>query len=128
MIENVERRLTSLGYEETSEDDKWLIKFLIDKVASRIKGICNVREIPKPLHAIWIDMTCGEFLLVKKQSGRLDGFCLETAVKQVQEGDVTVSFAIGEGSNTPEQRLDKLIAWLLACGESELAHYRKVRW
>lgn len=53
---------------------------------------------------------------------------LDAAVKQIQEGDTSVTFAAGEGSQTPEQRLDSLIDRLTAGREKELVRYRRLIW
>ena len=42
---------------------------------------------------------------------------MSAAVKQVQTGDTNITFAIGQGSMTPEQRLDSLIAYLRTRGK-----------
>ena len=63
-----------------------------------------------------------------KNLGQLDGFDLEAAVKQITEGDTSVTFAVGEGSQTPEQRLDRLIAGLLEGRKDELYRYRRFVW
>lgn len=49
-------------------------------------------------------------------------------VKQIQEGDTNVVFAVGSGEQTAEQRLDTLIEWLTAGNMEELKRYRKARW
>lgn len=53
-------------------------------------------------------MAAGQYLQAKKAAGclEMEGINLEPVAKQIQEGDTSVSFAVGEGSLTPEQRLD----------------------
>lgn len=125
MFEDVVERLKSFGYEVT-EDDGWMIEFLIQKIENSIKADCNINTIPEELHEIAVDMTVGEFLLNKKSRGQLEGFDLETAVKQIHEGDTSVTFS--DGSKTPEERLDELILYLMNYGKGKFAAYRCIKW
>lgn len=127
MLEDVTKRLESFGYEVT-EADNWMIEFLIQKIENSIKADCNINTIPEELHEIAVDMVVGEFLLNKKSRGQLDGFDLEAAVKQIHEGDTSVTFAIGDGSKTPEERLDELILYLMNYGKGKFAAYRCIKW
>lgn len=126
MLEDVKKRLESLGYSYVVADD-WVLDFIILKVEGHIKNQCNTLEVPQGLHENAVDMVCGELLLAKKGSGRLAGFDLEAAVKSIQEGDTNVTFAIGTGSKTPEERLDGLINFLLH-GEVDYSSFRKIKW
>ena len=129
MYDDVTKRLESLGY--TAEaTDKWAIDFIIEKVTNTIKNECNVGKIPEGLHQIAVDMVCGEFLMMKKASGQLDGFevDLNTAgLKQLQEGDTNVVFAV-DSIASPEQRLDALIKHLMNYDRKQFATYRRLKW
>lgn len=127
MFEDVVERLESFGYEVT-EADNWMIEFFIQKIENSIKADCNINAIPGELHEIAVDMVVGEFLLNKKSRGQLEGFDLEAAVKQIHEGDTSVTFAIGDGSKTPEERLDELILYLMNYGKGKFAAYRCIKW
>lgn len=127
MLEDVTKRLESFGYEVT-EADAWMIEFLIQKIENSIKADCNINTIPEELHEIAVDMVVGEFFLNKKSRGQLEGFDLEAAVKQIHEGDTSVTFAIGDGSKTPEERLDELILYLMNYGKGKFAAYRCIKW
>jgi hypothetical protein len=127
MLEDVTARLASFGYTVITED-AWMLDFIIKKVENHIKNECNVITIPDELHQIAIDMVVGEFLLGKKSTGKLTGFDLEAAIKQIQEGDTSVTFAVGEGSSTPEKRLDILISFLMNNGKNNFASFRCVKW
>ena len=124
MLEDVTKRLESFGY-EVIEDDTWVLEFIIQKVENYIKNNCNIDTIPEELHQIAVDMSVGEFLLNKKSTGQLTGIDLEAAIKQIQEGDTTVAFAI---DSTPEERLDNLISHLLNYGKGSFASYRCIKW
>ena len=127
MLEVVTERLASFGYDVT-DNDSWMLEFIIQKVENSIKADCNIDSIPDGLHEIAVDMVVGEFLLNKKSKGQLEGFDLDTAVKQIKEGDTSVTFAIGEGDSTPEKRLDDLILYLMTYGKGKFASYRCIKW
>lgn len=127
-IELVLKRLESLGY-TIQDGDGWMIGFSVQKVENHIKNSCNTTSVPDGLKYTAVDMVCGEFLFALKQTGKLnETFDLDAAVKQVQAGDTNVTFAIGDGSNTPEQRLNNLLAYLMTKGEGDFVCYRKIKW
>jgi hypothetical protein len=127
MLDDVKERLASFGYQVT-EADSWMLTFLIQKVENHIQNICNVTTIPEGLFNVTVDMVVGEFLLNKKSIGSLEGFDLEAAIKQIQEGDTSITYAIGEGDLTPEQRLDLLIDYLMNRGKNEIISHRCIKW
>lgn len=129
-ILEVLQRLISFGY-TVKEEDEFAIVFCIQKVENHIKNSCNIPSIPNGLIEIAVDRICGEFLFSKKQSGQLNaenGFDIETALKQVQVGDTNIAFAVGDGSETLETKLNSLITYLLNVGESDFICYRKIKW
>ena len=123
MLEDVTARLTSFGYTVT-EADAWLLNFIITKVEDHIKSECNVDAVPDGLHNIAV----GEFLLGKKSTGQLTGIDISAVEKSIQEGDTNVTYAIGNGDKTPEQRLDELILYLMNYGKDDFASYRCFKW
>lgn len=127
MIEEVKARLASFDY-EVVESDEYVLTFLIQKVENHIKNITNCFQVPEGLFNVAVDMVVGEFLLNKKSIGSLEGFNLEAAIKQIQEGDTSITYAIGEGDLTPEQKLDLLIDYLMNRGKNELLSYRCIKW
>lgn len=125
------KRLGSLGYNITVNDNEvWLIAFSVSEVVSHIKNFCNISAIPKELNHIVIERVAGKVLYNQKSTGQSDDLPidLETAVKSVQTGDTNVTFAIGEGSMTDEQRFDAIVSSLLNTGEGELICFRKIKW
>lgn len=128
MLEQAKERLVSLGY-TMKDGDEAVLAFSIQKVENTIKNECNVFSIPDGLANIAIDMAVGEFLMAKKTFSSGDiGLDLDFAVKQIQTGDTTTVFATGEGSLTPEQRLNNFLNYLLTHGKSEFSRYRRLRW
>lgn len=121
--------LTSLGV-DLSEDDA-LLSFILSSVEERLKNVTNLDVIPEGLHQMAAELAAGEYLRVKKGSGQLNITSIDlsaAAVKQLKEGDTDISFAIGEGSQTPEQRLDNLIAYLTRDRQNEIYRYRRLVW
>lgn len=129
MLERIKERLQSIGYAVKDSDDI-AINFAMQKVENTIKNDCNISAIPDGLMHIAIDMVVGEFLMSKKTFAPDDllNFNLDSAIKQIQEGDTNISFAVGEGSKTDEQRLDSFIDYLLNYGRDEFITYRRFRW
>lgn len=129
MLERVKGRLESFGY-DLKDGDSAVLAFSIQKVESTIKNECNVSAIPDGLLCIAIDMAIGEFLTAKKTFSPDDiaGLDLDYAVRQIQEGDTNTVFATGEGTLTPEQRLDNFLNYLLTHGRDEISCYRRLRW
>lgn len=129
MLEIVKERLSSFGY-ELQEGDEFALAFSIQKVENTIKNDCNVSEVPDGLMNIAVDMAVGEFLTAKKTFApdSIAGIDLELAVKQIQTGDTNTVFAVGEGSLTPEQRLNAFLNYLLTYGREEFSCYRKIKW
>ena len=130
MTELAKARLEALGY-AVSDDDNALLDICRQRVEDSIRNLCNIPEndnIPKALFSIVTDRVCGEFLFLKRISGKLKLGDLDisaAAVKQIVEGDVSVSFA---GSSSDGERLDGLIDRLIHCGEKELVRSRRIRW
>lgn len=128
MLDDVIALLDALGV--TGAGDDPLLPYLMNSVIERVKNETNQPEVPEGLHYVAVELVVGEYLAFKKNAGQLDidGLDLEAAVKQIQEGDTNTVFAIGEGSQTPEQRLDTLIARLRQDRTREFIRYRRVQW
>ena len=126
MREQVIEMLTALGVTGAADDP--LLDMVITNVQWRIKNLTNLREVPEGLVSVAVYMAVGEYLNMKKVSGQLDGFDLDAAIKQIQEGDTNTVFAIGDGSSTPEQRLDALISYLINGRTREFYRFRRLVW
>lgn len=126
-VDAVKERLKAFGYE--SAGDAVSLAACVEKVKNSIQNKIHQNRIPPELENAAVDMAAGEFLLAKKTFApdSLAGLDLGAAVKQIQTGDTNTVFAAGEGSLTPEQRLDGFIGRLLA-RERELLHYRRLKW
>lgn len=129
MFEKAKKRLETFGYAWKVTDEA-VLTFSLQKAENTVKNDCNVSSVPEGLVNIVIDMAAGEFLIFKKTFSpcELENLDLSVAVKQIQEGDTSITFAAGEGSKSDEQRLDTVISWLLSHGRDEFSCYRKIRW
>ena len=118
--------LTAMGITEAENDS--LLDLIINNAQYKVLNETNtVLPMPEGLESIAVYMAIGEYLSFKKTSGQLESIDLELAIKQIQEGDTNIQYAIGDGSQTPEQRLDSLITFL-SNRASELAKYRRLVW
>ena len=126
MLEKARELLTALGFTVAATDA--LLVYLVGNVTERVLNETNQTEIPEGLEYLSAEMVVGEYLNLKKNSGELDGFDTEAAIKQIQEGDTNITFALGAGSSTPEQRLDSLINYLTNGRTREFIRYRRVVW
>ena len=129
MMGRLKQRLEDLGY-KVKEADKESLTYCLDKARNRILNDIHWRDIPEDLEHVFLDMAVGEFLLAKKTfvPDDLSNLDLTAAVKEIKEGDATVSFATGGGSMTPEQRLTSYIDYLLNYGKEEFSSFRRLRW
>jgi len=119
--------LTALGVAGAADDP--LLDMVLNNVQWRIKNLSNLSEIPEGLESLAVSMAVGEYLNMKKCFGQLEGFDLDAAaVKSIQEGDTNITFALGEGSSTPEQRLNSLIDYLINGRIGEIYRYRRLVW
>lgn len=128
MLDDVIALLDALKVTGAADDP--FIPYLIKSVTERVKNETNQPEIPEGLYWLTVELVVGEYLSFKKNAGQLDidGLDLEAAVKQIQEGDTNTVFAIGDGSMTPEQRLDSLISRLCRDRSREFIRYRRLVW
>lgn len=128
LLDDVTALLDTLGVTGAADDP--LLPYMINSVTERVKNETNQPEIPDGLHYAAVELAVGEYLAFKKNAGQLDidGLDLEAAVKQIQEGDTNTVFAIGDGSMTPEQRLEALLSRLTRDRTRELIQYRRLVW
>lgn len=127
ILEVVKLKLKNFGY-EVNDDDLILLENLKSCCDEYIKNFCNITEIPQGLFYARSDMICGEFLLSQKACGKLniENLCLDSMVKSIQEGDVTVVYS--DESIDNERKIEALIEHLIYRLGKELLNYRCVRW
>lgn len=129
LLDLARERAECFGY-EMQEGDEFALIFAFKKVEDTIKNLCNVGSVPEGLEHTAVDMTVGEFLFAKKTFApeSIKGIDLDYVVKQLEIGDTNVSFVVGAGSLTPEQRLDSFINYLRNAPRGQLTAFRKLRW
>lgn len=126
-FEQVVDRLTQLGY-TPNETDHESITFELTKILNYVKNYCNITTIPEILDHRIIDRVCCDFLYYKKNSGSLNGFNYDAVIKQVKEGDTSITYAVGQGEDTPENRFDNFVKNLERGFDKWLTPHRRLRW
>ena len=129
MYEDVVNRLSQLGYIVLAED-KDAIEYTIADAESYVKLFCNITTVPESIHHKLVNRVCGTFLMFKKNMGLLNetNFNFEKAEKSIKLGDTSVTYAIGEGDMTPEQRFDTAINALMRDFDKNLVLFRRLVW
>lgn len=125
--QNIVNRLAQLGYTVTTADEEQ-VSFELKKITNYVMNYCNITTIPEILDLRIIDRVCAEFLFYKKNSGTLVGFDYDAVIKQIKEGDTTISYAVGQGEDTPENRFDTFVNKLERGFDKWITPYRKLRW
>lgn len=127
----MEEKLNELleAMELTELEDDPLTAYVLSSVTERLLNETNLSEPPEGLACLGAELALGELLRLKKSMGALDieGLNLDAAVKQLQEGDTNITFAV-EATASPEQRLDALIAFLTSDRMREVIRYRRLVW
>ena len=125
--EQVIERLGQLGY-TASKADNDTIDFELNKILNYVKNYCNITTIPEILDPRIIDRICSDFLYYKKNSGSLEGFNYDAVIKSVKEGDTTLTYAVGQGEDTPENRFDAFVKSLERGFDKWITPHRRLRW
>ena len=125
--DDVVNRLKQLGYTAT-EQDYDQIDFELQKTINYVMNYCNITVIPEILDHRINDRVCAYFLYNKKNSGSLEGFNYETVIKSIKEGDTTVTYAVGQGEDTPENRFDAFVKQLERGFDKWITPHRRLRW
>jgi hypothetical protein len=124
---DVIQRLSQLGY--TVEDDDFAqIDFELQKIINYTLNYCNITEIPPIVYPRLIDRVCSDFLYFKKNSGSMEGFNYDSVIKSVKEGDTTITYAVGQGEDTPENRFDSFVKQLERGYDKWITPHRRLRW
>lgn len=125
--EQVISRLKHLGY-TASIDDYDHIDFEVMKTTNYVMNYCNITTIPEILNPRIIDRICADFLYYKKNSGSLEGFNYDAVIKSIKEGDTTITYAVGQGEDTPENRFDAFVRQLERGFDKWCTPHRRIRW
>ena len=125
--EQVIKRLKMLGYAATPEDNDQ-IDYEMNMILNYVKNYCNITDIPEILDPRIIDRICSDFLYYKKNSGSLAGFNYDAVIKSIKEGDTTLTYAVGQGEDTPENRFDSFVKKLERGFDKWITPHRRLRW
>ena len=125
--EKVIARLKQLGYTPTESDWEQL-DYELEMVLNYVKNYCNRIDIPEILDYRIIDKVCSSFLYYKKNSGSLEEFNYDAVIKSVKEGDTTITYAVGQGEDTPENRFDSFVKQLERGFDKWITPHRALRW
>lgn len=125
--DNVIDRLNQLGYTASAEDYDH-IDFELKKIINYTLNYCNIQDVPEIIEPRLIERVCGEFLYYKKNSGSLEGFNYEAVIKQIKEGDTSITYAVGQGEDTPESRFDSFVKHLERGYDKWITPHRRLRW
>jgi len=124
MKEKLKQRLGELGAMPPAEDEG-LLKSLCKGAKRRLLAETGQYELPGALKPTMIDMAAGEYLLFRKSIGRLEGFDHEHAIRQMSQGDTSITYAIGGEGKSP---VDALIEHLLTPPPALITEWRRLRW
>ena len=120
-------RLKQFGYEVSAEENTQ-VNFELNLTLDYVKNYCNIEKIPLILDNRIIDKVSSSYLFNRKNSGELEGFDYDSVIKQIKEGDTTISYAVGQGEDTPENRFDSLVKQLERGFDKWLTPHRALRW
>lgn len=111
-----------------SEINTGLLEQAAELVTSKILNICQTKHIPDETESVVVNIICGEYLKTAKMLNLLgDDFNFNTAVKSINVGDTSVTFALNEGS-TPEQKFDETVNQMCKIDKGYFRKYRCLVW
>ena len=120
-------RLIQLGYTAT-ETDYAQIDFELQKTINYVINNFTRKDVPEILDPRIIDRVCSDFLYYKKNSGSLTGFNYDAVIKQIKEGDTSITYAVGQGEDTPENRFDAFVKSLERGFDKWCTPHRRLQW
>lgn len=120
-------RLKQFGYEVSAEENTQ-VDFELNLTLDYVKNYCNIEKIPLILDNRIVDKVCSAYLFNRKNAGKLEGFDYDSVIKQIKEGDTTISYAVGQGEDTPENRFDSFVKQLERGFDKWLTPHRALRW
>ena len=124
MRKKLKARLGQLGLVPLAED-KALLETLLAGAKRWLLAETGQAELPEELEFAAVDLAAGEYLCFLQSAGRLEQFDQERAVRQMSQGDTSITYAVEFGQLSP---LDAMIARLTNPPEALLARWRRIRW
>jgi len=117
-------RLGELGITPPAEDER-LLENALKEARLRLLAAIGHDELPGELKSTALDMAAGAYLLFRKSVGKLDGFDQEHAVRQISQGDTSLTYAIAAEQKSP---VDALIEKLGTPPAALVNRWRRLRW
>jgi len=117
-------RLGEFGVIPPAEDEGLLARVL-EEAKSQILAETGQPDLPLDLKPVVVDMAAGAYLLFRKSIGALEGFDQEHAVRQMSQGDTSITYAIAAEQKSP---LDALIERLRTPPPALMNQWRRMRW
>lgn len=114
-MEKLQKLKLLLGVKSEEKDN--ILLFVIDKVSDMVCNYCNIKQVPKGLENVMLNMAVDLYRAESLGQERAEG-----NVKSITEGDVTVSFASASAisENSGMQFLKNYTA--------QLNRYRRLGW
>lgn len=125
-ITEIKTRLESFGYKFV-DGDELAIEYAEGKAIQYIKHFCNISEIPECLDYVLMDMICGEFLQLKRNTGQLTSIQTEPIVKSIQDGDTRVEYNVSYQTD-PAGVFNAFVDSLIKGHNDELIRHRRLLW
>ena len=124
MREKLKARLGEMGLTPPVEDEA-LLETLLAGAKRWLLAETGQEKLPAELKPAAVDMAAGEYLVFLQTAGRLEGFDVEQAVRQLSQGDTSITYAVEFGQLSP---VDALIERLVNPPEALLTQWRRLRW
>jgi len=126
-VNEVKTLLNAFGYKVPTDEDA-LITMLLEDAEISIMTQCNVAELPSQLDRVIVYRAAGAFLEIKASTASLYDFVeVNSIAKKIVEGDTTIEYAVSD-SDTPTQKLNKVIKAWKSYGIREVNAFRRMRW
>lgn len=129
-VDQVMNRLADFGI-ETEAADRDVVQFELDLILNYTVNFCAFQsrdDIPELWDERIIDRVCSEYLMKQKNAGNLEGFNYEGFIKQVKEGDTTISWGDKNNGETPESRFDDFVNYLQRGYDKWIVRRRRLTW
>jgi len=126
-----------IGFEDAELDP--LMDICLRAAKANIMTETNQSKMPKGLYHVCAYRAAGEYLRLKLDSGTLTAEQLDALrpelpefnIKQIKEGEVSTTFAVGDSKDPLEvalTRLNALARWLGNYGAELIPAHRRMQW
>lgn len=109
------------------QEDSARANYALASAIGRVKNLTNLSGLPEGLDHVVIRIAAGEYLDMIFLGGLVNTAAVPALVKEIREGDATVTFAASDGASGP-QLLAALIDGLKNGYKDEIYRYRRLLW